>query len=175
MLLVTHNIALTAPIADHVLLLTKDGHVSMQGSVADVLRRNTTFRAEVEKDEKVLSREIDGEADEDAKEDTEGKKVAGKLVVAEEKAMGHVRWAALMLFIAGVGTPLVWAAFTAIQWTSLLMFIGQTWFMGYWSSQYEIRPPSEVPAMLYVPFLHFLLCAIHSVTAGISAFSWLSV
>ena len=77
----------------------------MQGSVADVLKRNTTFRAEVEKDEKMLSDEIDRKVDEDVKVDAEGKKAAGKLVVAEEKAIGRVRWAALMLFIAGVGNP----------------------------------------------------------------------
>jgi hypothetical protein len=30
----------------------------------------------------------------------------------------------------------------------------QTWFLGYWASQYSVNPPHEVPILQYVPPYH---------------------
>ena len=43
-LLVTHNIALTAPVADFALVLGKHGRIAEYGSVADVLRKDARLR-----------------------------------------------------------------------------------------------------------------------------------
>ncbi|KAI5122640.1 hypothetical protein M0805_008724 [Coniferiporia weirii] len=138
-LLVTHNIALTAPIASHVVDLGGDGSVSAQGSVSEVLKKDHQLRVQVEKELEEVSEDVEDKLDEgekpggkDGADTDNAKKDVGKLVVAEEKAMGRVEMAALML------------------WFSIAVMILQTWFVGYWSSQYERHTASEVPVVKYL-------------------------
>lgn len=144
-LLVTHNLALTSPIADHVVALGKNGRVISQGTVSDVLKRDPTLRALVEKEQiEVEEHEIGqekGTADDDVK------KTAGKLVVPEEKAIGRVEWEAIMLYIRGFGGLFFWTFYLMLRWSVNLLSIGETLFIGYWTAQYELRPAGEVPAL----------------------------
>lgn len=151
-ILVTHNIALAAPIAEHVINLRKDGTVAAQGSVADVLKKDSRLRKQAEDASKITDveteleeKEKDKEADKDA---DKTKKAAGKLVVAEEKAMGRVKWSALKLFIDGVGNVWIWIALIAVFWSSMFVNIYQRWVMAWWTTQYETHAPSEVPVIL---------------------------
>ena len=65
-LLVTHNIALTAPIASNAILLGKHGDVVSQGPVSDVLKQDTKLRAQVEKEKEELEKEESVLLEEDA-------------------------------------------------------------------------------------------------------------
>ena len=150
-LLVTHNIALAAPIAGHVVLLGRHGTVAATGSVSDVLQKDSNLRAQMEKEEEEKEEDVDVKAEEAGKGDDEvAKKATGKLVIAEEKALGRVENAAFMLYIKAVGSPLVWSLFLSALMLAILVSIGQTWFVGYWSSQYEERDPQDVPVVKYV-------------------------
>ncbi|KAI5122628.1 hypothetical protein M0805_008717 [Coniferiporia weirii] len=154
-LLVTHNIALTAPIASHVVDLEGDGSVSAQGSVSEVLKKDHQLRVQVEKGLEEASENVEDKLDEGEKPvgkdsaDADNKDT-GKLVVAEEKAMGRIEMAAIMLYVRGVGGPLKWTVLLGIRWFSLVVMILQTWFVGYWSSQYERHPASEIPVLKYL-------------------------
>ena len=150
-LLVTHNIALAAPIAGHVVLLGRHGTVAATGSVSDVLQKDSNLRAQMEKEEEEKEEDVDIKAEEAGKGDSEvAKKESGKLVVAEEKALGRGENAAFMLYIKAVGSPLVWSLFLSALILSIFVSVGQTWFVGYWSSQYEKHDPQDVPVVKYV-------------------------
>lgn len=145
-LLVTHNVALAAPIADHVVLLRKDGRLAMQGSINDVLNQDSKLRAQVEKERKKVEDVVEVKLNEGA-DDKDQKSKAGKLVLEEEKQMGRVEKAAMMLFIDGMGGMLGFTIVLATVLVAALMSIATTWFIGYWSSQYETHNSSEVPVL----------------------------
>lgn len=146
-LLVTHNIALTAGIAKHVVVLGRQGKVSAQGPVSDVLKKDSRLRAQVEKEREEVEEDIETKLDEDTEGKGDAKTSAGKLIVAEEKAMGRVEMAAIMLYVGGVGGPLIWTLILGTRWVGALMMIFQVWFVGYWSNQYLKYPASEVPVL----------------------------
>ncbi|KAH8108771.1 hypothetical protein DFH11DRAFT_1057276 [Phellopilus nigrolimitatus] len=151
-LLVTHNIALTAGIAKHIVVLGRQGKVSAQGPVSEILKKNSRLRAEVEKKREEVEEDIETKLDEDTEGKDDAKTSAGKLVVAEEKAMGRVEMAAIMLYVGGVGGPLIWTLILGTRWVGALMMIFQVWFVGYWSNQYLKYPASEVPVLKFLGF-----------------------
>ncbi|KAF8994841.1 P-loop containing nucleoside triphosphate hydrolase protein [Hymenopellis radicata] len=130
-ILVTHNVALTQPLADFVVSV-KDGRISAQGSALDVLGKTESLKDEATKDEQSLvkgAQEIDGPAD---------KKASGKLIVAEEMEEGHVGWPGLQLYFTALGGNHVWMYFLSVigGFALVEMFnVSQTWWIGYWASQ----------------------------------------
>lgn len=153
-LLVSHNIALAAPIASFVVLLGRHGTVSATGSVSDVLKKDSFLRTQLKKACEEAREEEEGDIDLKAEETGKGddemmKQTSGKLIIAEEKAIGRAELAAFMLYIRGIGGPLVWSIFIIALSAAMLVKVGQTWFVGYWSSQYESHSPTEVPVVKY--------------------------
>ncbi|KAH8113755.1 P-loop containing nucleoside triphosphate hydrolase protein [Phellopilus nigrolimitatus] len=151
-LLVTHNIALTASIAKHVVVLGRQGKFSAQGPVSEILKKDTRLRAQAEKEREAIEEDIETKLDGDKKDKDDTRKSTGKLVVAEEKAMGRVEIAATMLYVGGVGGPLIWTLILGTRWVAILGMIFQVWFVGYWSNQYIKHPASEVPVLKYLGF-----------------------
>lgn len=147
-ILVTHNIALTAPIADRVIVLGKNGQVSSAGTVEEVLKNDSQLRALAEKERAEETKELAKviEKAEDAT-DVEAIPKSGKLVVEEEVAIGRVAWKATSLFVDSFGGPLVWATYFGFEIMTRLVNIYQKWLMAYWSNQYATHPASDVNAM----------------------------
>ncbi|KAF8904793.1 hypothetical protein CPB84DRAFT_1772829 [Gymnopilus junonius] len=150
-LLVTHNVPLVAPVAHFIVSIGQDGVVRTQGvDPEDALAKDPVLAAE---EETVLEEmEIENQAVEAlAKKEAPNQ---GKLVLAEEIAEGHVTWESVKLFLSGLGGdyPFVFyslwiAGFMSTNW----MRTFQTWFLGYWGSQYETHDdPSEVRVSLYL-------------------------
>ena len=156
-ILVTHNIALTAPIADNVTVLGRGGTVTAHGTVADILKSDSRLRRQAEvEDYSTTSIVEDVETGENKGElsgeiDT-NKQSNGKLIVAEEKAIGRVKWASLKIFVDGVGGPWIWLAIFLTYFLCQVTYVYQNAVMGYWTSQYDIHRPSEVPTLLCVVF-----------------------
>lgn len=153
-LLVSHSIALAAPIASFVVLLGRHGTVSATGSVSDVLKKDSFLRTQLEKACEEAREEEEGDIDLKTEETGKGddemmKQASGKLIIAEEKAIGRAELAAFMLYIRGIGGPLVWSIFIIALSAAMLVKVGQTWFVGYWSSQYESHSQTEVPVVKY--------------------------
>ena len=95
----THNVALTAPLADFMVSL-RDGQVLQQGTVKEVLKHDPVVSAELREEKEVLKK-VDEEVDlpPGAMPPTAAQS-DGKLIVAEEVALGHVGWApSLWLFL----------------------------------------------------------------------------
>ena len=105
------------------------------------LARDATLAAEVKHDEEVTAigqEEIPAEPK---------KPADGKLIVAEEIVEGHITWRSFKLLLGslGGGHPILFfvtcvLALLLNEWSITF----QTWFLGYWGSQYETHPASEV-------------------------------
>lgn len=149
-ILVTHNIALTAPVAHRVVLLGKNGHVAAVGTVEEVLKNNSRLRAQAEKEKQEeaaeLAKEDEAKAEGEVEDKAETKQKTGKLVIAEEVAIGRVAWKSMKLYILSFGGLYIWLTFFGLEICVMLVNIYQKWIMGYWSDQYETHPASEVNA-----------------------------
>ncbi|PBK97861.1 P-loop containing nucleoside triphosphate hydrolase protein [Armillaria gallica] len=169
-LLATHNLALTRPLARSVTLIKLDGSI-LHGSVADVLGPDHTMDTEILEEEEALER---SKQDED---DTllNNTQPAGKLTTREEIEVGHVQWAAFKLFLGNLSGHIVafWLAVIGSIALNTAIIAFQSWFLGYWSTQYQLRDPSDVPSSSYLTVyaLLSLLCII-CYTAGYTIFTF---
>lgn len=125
---------MVSEVADFVISLGSDGRVVSQGSIADALRLNSKLRAEVEREEE-LERKAEEAVDENNPIQLEGalvnaKQSDGKLVVAEEIAVGRVRWPALKMFLAAFGGSVFWFAYVAGYAFGIIASMCQTYWLG---------------------------------------------
>ncbi|TFK33331.1 hypothetical protein BDQ12DRAFT_700806 [Crucibulum laeve] len=153
-LMVTHNLTLMSPIADFVLRMGESGKIS-------------TFTR--------LSKEKPGSADLalNAMDDTSAStNVAntslvpdlgkGKLIVGEEIEEGRVNWEAFKLYLHGLGGKhyiIFLSVFISGLVSNELLLTAQTWYIGYWASQYDILPGSDVPILRYLVNYGLILSA----------------
>lgn len=142
-LLVTHNVALAAPISAFAIELNSDGKVIRQGPLDDMLGESSLLQAEERRDrENLESSKEEGTEIDDKPED---KNSTGKLIVAEEIALGRVAWPAVRLYGQYFGGPLFWIFSLAGFVLAFGLSSFSIWFLGFWASQYEGREPNTVP------------------------------
>lgn len=149
-ILVTHNVVMTSKIAEFVVSLGLDGRVHSQGSVSDALEQDEQLAKEVTKDQEILEL-AEKERDPTTALDKPPKK-DGKLIIAEEIAIGHVSWKALGLYFKGMGGG---GAYTIPFFVVMLsasvalqaLDATQTWYLGYWARYYFAD--SECPSTDY--------------------------
>ncbi|PBK67572.1 P-loop containing nucleoside triphosphate hydrolase protein [Armillaria solidipes] len=158
-ILVTHNIAMAEPIAQFVVSL-KDGRVASQGSLSSALSQDLTLAEEARRDAEALHK-----ADEEVDVDDEliekpVKKSDGALIMTEEIQEGHVSWASLKLYLIAIGgnhATLFFGAFFGTFIVQQGLSAVQTWYLGFWASQYESHEPSEVNVFYYLGVYGLLL------------------
>ncbi|KIK70420.1 hypothetical protein GYMLUDRAFT_234888 [Collybiopsis luxurians FD-317 M1] len=149
-LLVTHNVALLSGIADFVISVGPDGYVTGESSVKKALANDSFLQSEFQKDEEAIQKNTE---ETDITTDPEQSPSAGKLVVEEEKEQGHVNWGAVKMYLDGLAGGhriLFHSCFFLTMVFSNLSIVGQTGYLGYWASQYDDKPPSEVPVAHYI-------------------------
>ncbi|KAJ7132157.1 multidrug resistance-associated ABC transporter [Mycena epipterygia] len=98
-ILVSHNVALTRPIASFIVSFGSDGRVQSQGSVSELTTRGY-LAAQIREQQEVLSKtqeEIDPEPTAPVA------KADGKLIVAEEIQRGHVSSSAVNMYLIAMG------------------------------------------------------------------------
>ncbi|KZV93631.1 hypothetical protein EXIGLDRAFT_835559 [Exidia glandulosa HHB12029] len=152
-ILVTHNIPLVADIAAFVVSLSPDGRVVGRGTVAEVLSHassNSKLVAQVEE-----AKQMDDKVHSvlDAPPLDRQQRPGGKLIVAEQIAIGSVNWEALALYFKSLGGVTFWVLYFSCLAMSNAVILMQTWFLGYWAQQYEDAGEGhagEVPAGRYV-------------------------
>ncbi|XP_006463829.1 hypothetical protein AGABI2DRAFT_187296 [Agaricus bisporus var. bisporus H97] len=144
-ILVTHYIAMVRPLAEFAVSIGSDGKVVAQGvpglgsgqSVLEALEKNI--------DEIVTAKEILGTPD--------VPKPINKLILAEEIEVGHVGWKSVKIFLVALGgnhPALFFVAFIGGLFVSHSTNAFQTWFLGYWASQYECHPASDISVLYYL-------------------------
>ncbi|KAJ3985397.1 hypothetical protein F5890DRAFT_1510435 [Lentinula detonsa] len=148
-ILVTHNIAVTRPIAGFVVAI-KEGRIESQGTVLEALGRDSVLAEEARKEQQVIDK-ADDRVDQELP--VQEPKTDGKLIVAEEIQEGHVNWSAVKMYLTSMGGQYSWTFFLAFI---LAMFMTEifnavyTWFLGYWASQYETHDPASVSVFHYI-------------------------
>ncbi|KAF5345715.1 hypothetical protein D9758_013070 [Tetrapyrgos nigripes] len=165
-LLVTHNLVLTQPIASFVVSV-KDGRIASQGSVSDALAENRALIAEAEKEQKEL--ETADEVVDAVPLTADAPKSDGKLIVAEEMEIGHLGWSALRLFLKALGgnhVTVFFVVFLGMMVSTEFLGVFQTWFLGYWAGQYEKTNPEDVNVVHYLS-LYVLIWAFVVGSSGV--------
>ncbi|KAF8528012.1 hypothetical protein BU17DRAFT_81241 [Hysterangium stoloniferum] len=156
-LLVTHNIAMVAPMAGFIVSLDIHGTIASQGSVDETLRKDSQLMREaVESVE--ISDKVAGIVDstEPTRQNPEARP---KLVVEEEIALGHVSWHSLKVYFSNLGNVKFWVAFIGGLMLTEIANSLSTWFLGYWAGQYEQQPAGRVPVTYYLSvYALILLC-----------------
>ncbi|KAJ7916159.1 multidrug resistance-associated ABC transporter [Mycena leptocephala] len=144
-ILVTHNVVMTSKLADFVVSVDLDGHVHSRGSISEALVKDELLTEEVSKDQAIL--EIANQEIDSTSSGQEPPKADGKLIVAEEIAIGHVSREALYMFFSAHSAGHVVLFFTGLIVTMLLTSFAvrlETWYLGYWASQYGQGEPVSV-------------------------------
>ncbi|KZS96501.1 P-loop containing nucleoside triphosphate hydrolase protein [Sistotremastrum niveocremeum HHB9708] len=152
-ILVTHNVTLMERYAEYVVSLGVDGRVSGHWLVAQTLQENNLHGlSEPDKREKDIPSEYANpkNADETKLHPPHDQTPTGKLVVAEEMALGHVGFSALKLWLGELGGPFFFIVCISGIFIDCIMTVLAKWFLGYWSSQYEARPQGTVPTARYL-------------------------
>ncbi|GJE87808.1 multidrug resistance-associated ABC transporter [Phanerochaete sordida] len=151
-ILVTHNVALAAPIAEFVVSLGTDGRIKSQGTLSSALEKDNKLAADAAKEKLQLKK-----AEEDlgsAKPEAAEPKASGKLIVEEEVAKGNVSWAAIKMLFANTAKPselpLFWFLVLTITVLCRLATIMDSWVLGLWARQYETHDPSQVSVVHYL-------------------------
>ncbi|KAH8104851.1 hypothetical protein BXZ70DRAFT_1049036 [Cristinia sonorae] len=166
-ILVTHNITLTSPIADFIVSMGRDGRIASQGSLSAVLAKDPKLYTELQ----TGFSEAEGRTDEKNPVVETKRTEDGKLMVAEEIAVGRVGWREAKLFLSALGGkrwPLWWAVFIYNAVGTPVVETLNVWFLGYWAHQYEERPASDVSAPYYL--MVFTAIVVASVTTKMSSY-----
>ncbi|KAI0677672.1 hypothetical protein C8Q78DRAFT_1003851 [Trametes maxima] len=152
-ILVTHNVAMTSPIAGFVVSLGTDGRIASQGTLSKVLAKDKKLAEELSEEQQEIAKaehEVDYVEPDD---ESAPQKSDGKLVVAEEIAEGHISWTALKLYLSSMGggsAPLFWLCVVGFLFICEFVGIFQTYWLGYWAQQYEDKDASEVQVFYYL-------------------------
>ncbi|KAJ6498479.1 hypothetical protein C8R47DRAFT_1212167 [Mycena vitilis] len=142
-ILVTHNVDITTPIAAYCVHV-RNGTVWDQGLPSDVVAANKDLRTAPKTEEAEVAEKTEdfAAAEKTAKPD------GGKLIIAEEVAIGHVSWKSMRpYFVALIGkhTILLPIAYACCLFGSHITAVVQKYYLGVkWSALYEDHDPSEV-------------------------------
>lgn len=142
-LLVTHNVALVAPISGYAMELNSVGKVIRQGSLDAIMLESSLLQAEVQQNQEYLERSKD---DPEAREDTAVDDASkGELIVAEEIALGRISWPAIRLYANNYGSFFWWIFSLSGYVLSFSLNAFSLWFLGFWASQYGGHEPISIP------------------------------
>lgn len=146
--LVTHHIAMVSPTAHYIVKLA-DGIIQSQGPVDEVVMADEELKEaiteEAEKEEEEATKEEEQVA---PKEVTE---TAGRLVVAEEKAIGRVSRSALFEFFKVMGGPVFWTLFPISYTICEFWASAVPYWLGIWSRAYDATDdPRSVSVVYYL-------------------------
>ncbi|KAG8900334.1 hypothetical protein FRC00_013442 [Tulasnella sp. 408] len=149
-ILVTHQVAMLAPIADFVVSIGPDGRIMSQGQASDALKKDADLAAEAEEGQEIMEKKgkVENLEGVDKPKDT---KPMGQLIAAEEIVEGRIGLRAFKFFFGMFGSTWFWTAFVVAMAGSEVVRIMQTWWLGYWARQYQCHPdPCEVNDQWYL-------------------------
>jgi hypothetical protein len=134
---------MASPVAHFVVSLGINGRVLSQGSVSDPLVQSRLLAA---KDENVTEKAADEINFTEPKRETA--KDDGKLTGTEEIQEGRLSAQALSLFFASLGGShplLFWITFLIPLFCKFFIYTFETWWLGFWASQYDHSSEVAVP------------------------------
>ncbi|KAJ7596755.1 P-loop containing nucleoside triphosphate hydrolase protein [Mycena floridula] len=154
-ILVSHHVALTLPIAGFVVSLGSDGRVVSQGPVEKTLADDRSLEAQLLSDKQALEK-----LEEVVHEPKEPAVVSGKIIVEEEVAEGKVGWPAIQLYLSALGGrhPFIFylVFLTTLAFTDVAIHV-QIYYLGRWAKAYDVLPANEVPVFHYLAMSTLIL------------------
>ncbi|KAF8310670.1 ATP-binding cassette transporter [Clavulina sp. PMI_390] len=144
-LLVTHNLSMTRNLATSITTLSPNGSVTISSGPTTGTTPDVYF--ELNQNSEVPLDQVDDSAPVEAQRKAAG---AGKLVAAEEVALGHVSLSALLLYFRSLGGIWFWIPLLVTTGSVDLVDLYQTWWLGLWGRMYEILPPEKVDVPFYL-------------------------
>ncbi|KAF9522597.1 multidrug resistance-associated ABC transporter [Crepidotus variabilis] len=168
-ILVTHNVALCSPIAEHFVAIGIDGLAREISDISELLGKDKQLAEEIGRQEEEA--EIEKEAIDTVKQDV--KESEGKLILAEEIAEGHVSWKSIKLYLKGLGGSapvtfvMAWLIGRLLIDASTMFSV---WYLGYWGTQYEGHDPRDVSTAHYLSIYSALLFSCCAIYGAVSFF-----
>ncbi|KAI5825519.1 hypothetical protein K523DRAFT_323377 [Schizophyllum commune Tattone D] len=167
-ILVTHNVALTRPIAAYAVALHTDGCVSSHGTTQEVFAHEPELVQEEKEEQATIEKAEEIVDDSATPDDHAAPKSDGKLIVAEEIETGHLSWSALKLYLSAMSGDHPYIFLLAFLVGILMvqsLFVSITYYLGWWASQYETHDPAEVDPLYYLGFyaLIVIVCVLMNV------------
>ncbi|KAF7348327.1 ATP-binding cassette transporter [Mycena sanguinolenta] len=160
-ILITHNVALTRPIANFMVSFGTDGRIQNQGTIFEITKRGPLI-AQIHNDQGVLDKtqqEVDAEA-------PVAEPAQGKLILAEEVQLGH--WKCIFV-LWGANILLFFFMFLSVGlFCHQISVVLRTWQLGYWAKQYDDRPTEQVDVIFNLSM--FIAIVFISVAAVSIAF-----
>ncbi|KAH7886476.1 hypothetical protein F5I97DRAFT_1926721 [Phlebopus sp. FC_14] len=150
-ILVTHNVAIAHSIAHFVVSLGANGRIDSQGTISGALANDAKLAANMvdEQEPSEIKSQVTDSQDIRKSEGAQN----GKLVMTEEISVGRVPWSAFRMYLVAMGGKhqlVFWSSFLGLLAISSLTGRVQTWFLGYWATQYEDQPDGAVNAVFYL-------------------------
>ncbi|KAF9521634.1 hypothetical protein CPB83DRAFT_865377 [Crepidotus variabilis] len=144
-LLVTHNITLTAPIADCIVTIDASGKVHEAENVQILVeqeqespKQNGPQQEQYDEEKKFINPELTAN---------------GTLILSEDVDVGHVSWSSIRLLLSTLGGAHPVVFFVSWILGIVLMHTSSTaalWYLGVWGTQYETKDPSDAHVSRYL-------------------------
>ncbi|KAF8310652.1 P-loop containing nucleoside triphosphate hydrolase protein, partial [Clavulina sp. PMI_390] len=152
-LLVTHNLSMTSRLAKSVISLSPNGSVTINSASVTETTQHVSLDSNDE-----TEMPLDQVDDFKPIEAQRMAPDAGKLVAAEEVALGHVSLSALLLYVRSLGGIWFWIPLLITTGSVDLVDLYQTWWLGVWGRIYDILPPEQVNVPFYLGI--YSLCVL---------------
>ncbi|TFK40612.1 P-loop containing nucleoside triphosphate hydrolase protein [Crucibulum laeve] len=140
-LLVSHNLALSG-ISQRILHISLDGHTGPDYMVS--------ANSSIPKQPRVFDESTSSENDIPLQRPMTS--FTRRLIVSEAVDEGHIQWTAFKLYLTNLSRrpTLFWIVILGAIFSNEFMLAFQSWFLGYWSAQYETNKASEVSISYYL-------------------------
>jgi ABC-type transport system involved in cytochrome bd biosynthesis fused ATPase/permease subunit len=169
-ILVTHHVALLAPVTDYIVHMAVGGTVDHHGPIEQMQE----LIEEVQTDKAESSEEPVSEAHKMEEPVPEAKKDvavdAGKLVSEEEKSEGRVSRAALIGYFSLAGGPIYWSIYYIVILLGEILFAGCNWWLGRWSQAYDEAADPRTVSIVYWLGMYVIL-----MVAQLMCYNWTSI
>jgi len=176
-ILVTHHVALLAPVTDYVVHMAVGGTVDHQGPIDQMQQ----LIDEEPEDAEALAENIEQPVSEahqvdkpaqvtPANEDNVG---SGKLVTVEEKGEGRVSRDALISYFKLAGGPIYWTIYYVVIFAGEILFAVCNWWLGEWSRAYENADDPRKVSIVYWLGMYVLLMMLQLGCYNASSLQWM--
>ena len=161
--LVTHNITLAVPQADHVVVL-ENGKVAAQGRPDDVaatgalgdefFKSRPGSRASSRGLSRAPSDRDEDNADESANGTANGQKKDEKSELAESKATGSIKWSTVIMYLRSMGSGYYWVLAVSIFCMQQLGSVSTNIWIRQWANAYHTASVNQDDAGSYAAAAH---------------------
>ncbi|KAJ5562910.1 hypothetical protein N7461_001671 [Penicillium sp. DV-2018c] len=158
-ILVTHNVALTVPQADHVVVL-ENGRISTQGRPEDVAATGALgdefmkSRPPSRASSHGASRAPSEHGDDDDMNEANGKAQEDKAKLSESKATGSIKWSTVTMYLRAMGPWYYWIGAVLVFCLQQLGSVSTNIWIRQWANSYHTSKAGTEDAGQYAAVAH---------------------